>query len=103
MSKGVTMRTRVRVLERDGWACWWCRTSVEADGYSIHHRRPRGMGGSRLTDTNQPQNLLTLCGSGTTGCHGRVESNRAWAIEHGLLVRQGDDPTIRAVADVAGA
>lgn len=98
----VTPRVRVKVLDRDGWACWWCRTSIEGRPYSIHHRRPRGMGGSKRPDTDRPQNLLVLCGSGVTGCHGWIESNRAWAVEHGLIVRQGDDPMVRAVADSAG-
>lgn len=30
--------------------------------------------------------LLLLCGDGTTGCHGRAESERLWAQEVGLLV-----------------
>jgi hypothetical protein len=52
---------------------------------SVHHRRPRMMGGSRNESTYiKPANLIVLCGSGTTGCHGWVESNRdrskgAWA------------------------
>jgi hypothetical protein len=47
------------------------------------------MGGTRVAEINQPANLLALCGSGTTGCHGWVESNREQAYELGLLVRRG--------------
>lgn len=35
---------------------------------------------------HQPANLIALCGSGTTGCHGWVESNRHKARELGLLI-----------------
>ncbi|MFC6938198.1 hypothetical protein ACFQHO_53270 [Actinomadura yumaensis] len=34
-------------------------------------------------------NLVLVCGSGTTGCHGRIEGNRAWAESLGYLVRRG--------------
>lgn len=54
--------------------------------WSAHHRKARGMGGSRNPDINQPANLLMVCGSGTTGCHGFIESNRLWAYELGLLI-----------------
>lgn len=48
------------------------------------------MGGTRRPDTCA--NLLLLCGSGTTGCHGWVESNRFAARAVGLLVSQRADP-----------
>lgn len=50
------------------------------------------MGGSKWPGTNLPSNLLTLCGSGTTGCHGWVESNRTEAMAAGLLVSKYADP-----------
>lgn len=46
------------------------------------------MGGSRWPGVNLPGNLLTLCGSGTTGCHGWVESHPTWAEAHGWSVRR---------------
>lgn len=55
--------------------------------YSIHHRLLRSQGG-----TNAPANLLTLCGSGVTGCHGWVHANPGIAYELGLLVHPWDDP-----------
>lgn len=63
-------------------------------GYSVHHRRPRGMGGSRRHNVTSPVNLVALCGSGTTGCHGAVESNREAAYEAGWLVCQAADPAL---------
>ena len=59
----------------------------------IHHRRPRGMGGSKRESTSATANGLVLCGSGTQGCHGWVESNRKVAIEQGFIVPQHRDPS----------
>ena len=61
--------------------------------FSLHHRKPRGMGGSRDPEINSPANIVLLCGSGTEGCHGWVESHRAEAYEDGLLVYRIDDPS----------
>lgn len=60
--------------------------------YSVHHRSARGMGGSTVAWINSPANLLLLCGSGTTGCHGHVESHRAEAYENGWLISGRRDP-----------
>lgn len=43
---------------------------------SIHHRRPRGMGGTSNVLIEQPWNGLALCGDGVRGCHGWAESHR---------------------------
>jgi len=50
-----------------------------------------------MSDTNRPQNLIALCGTGTTGCHGWVESNRHSATADGLLLYSNDDPAERPV------
>lgn len=54
--------------------------------WSVHHRRPRGSGGTSVPWINFPSNLILLCGSGTTGCHGWVESHRDEARALGFLV-----------------
>jgi hypothetical protein len=71
--------------------CERCGTA-DALRWSLHHRKPRGMGGSKDPAMNSPANILLLCGSGTTGCHGWVESHREEAYETGLLVYRNDDP-----------
>lgn len=71
--------------------CEVCGTS-DALRWSFHHRIPRGMGGSRDPRLNLPSNIILLCGSGTEGCHGWVESNRTEAYTDGLLVYRIDDP-----------
>jgi hypothetical protein len=80
---------RQLVLQRDNNSCARCG-HVLTGWMSIHHRLPGQMGGRR--SGNGPQNLLALCGSGVTGCHGWIESNRTEAYDLGYLVRSGEDP-----------
>lgn len=75
------------VRERDDWRCARC---AGWGPLSTQHRVARGMGGTRHPLINGPANLLTLCGSGTTGCHGWVESHPVWAEAHGWSVRRHD-------------
>ncbi|MCW2957158.1 MAG: hypothetical protein JWO69_2027 [Thermoleophilia bacterium] len=86
---GPTRATRELVLERDGHRCIWCESSCDLQA---HHRRPRGAGGSRRTDTNSPANLVTLCAES----HREVESNRREALDRGLLLPQSCDTPERA-------
>ncbi len=91
----VSARLRTLVLERDLYSCVRCGVYTGPFGvYSIHHRRPRGMGGTKTRES--PANLLLLCGSGTTGCHGYVESHRSEAETNGYIVRH----SIAQVEDV---
>ena len=62
------------------------------DGATIQHRIPRALGGTSRPEINFPSNLLWVCGSGTTGCHGHMESQRTEAYAKGWLVRHGQDP-----------
>lgn len=68
------------VVRRDRRRCVVCGNRVR-DGergvsWAVHHRRPRGKGGSRLPDTHRPQNLVVVCGrDNTTACHGRIHRN----------------------------
>ena len=82
------------VWSRDRGSCVRCGCElVGARGlsWSVHHRRPRGSGGTSLKWVNLPGNLILLCGSGTTGCHGWIESHRAFARASGFLVRLNGD------------
>lgn len=76
--------TRTSTLALNGGRCMICGTSP-ATNYS--HRLPASAGGPVA-----PGNGLGLCGSGTNGCHGVVESYRTLAYVLGWLVRRGDDP-----------
>lgn len=78
---------RALVIERDGHACRRCGRPLPAGrGGSVHHRIPRGMGGTSWSGIHSPALLVLLCGDGTTGCHGWVESNRAAALRLGWLL-----------------
>jgi hypothetical protein len=72
-------------------------------GRSIHHRRPRRMGGTRAVDIHDPANLLAVCGNGTRGCHGHIERNRLEALRNGWLLNAGADPVSRACTIRDGA
>lgn len=99
---GPTNETRHAIYQRAFFECEFCGQENFAHGISIHHRKPRGMGGTKKKEINDPSNLLLLCGSGTTGCHGWIESNREQAYEMGLLVRQSDNPLEISFLDKAG-
>jgi len=58
------------ILERAGYSCEACGNQVgdrRGEDWSVQHRRPRGMGGTRWQGINKPSNLMILCGSATTG------------------------------------
>lgn len=88
-AKAIPAKMRSQVLERDDYACSRCRKMLQGSYYSLHHRLPRGRGG-----THTVENLVTLCGSGTSpnGCHEHVESHRQQATADGWLVPSGMDP-----------
>ena len=99
-STGPDLETVMAVLHRDGYRCVRCDRPIVGErgvDWSCHHRTPRGMGGSKRPEVNSPAALLSLCGSGTTGCHGYVESHRAEALTNGWLVSRYSDPAAVAV------
>jgi hypothetical protein len=83
------------VYERASWSCERCSGAVgpiRGVDHHVHHRRPRGNGGTVRPETNWPSNLLLLCPTchedGKTG----VESRRKAALAAGWLVHQTEDP-----------
>ena len=84
-STGPDLRTRQGVIDRDRRACRRCGDPMA----HIHHRRPRGMGGSKHDPRiNAPSNLVCLCET----CHRRVEAHPAESFEAGWRVRRSHDP-----------
>lgn len=77
------------VRRRDRGRCWVCQQPAE----QIHHRRPRGRGGSSDAAVNQPGNLLSLCAR----CHCEIESQRAAAVELGYLVQSRRVPSMTPI------
>jgi 5-methylcytosine-specific restriction endonuclease McrA len=98
----IPRRVRLDVLDRDDLTCVRCGKPAHLAHYSIHHRKPRGMGGSRDPRINGKANLLLLCGSGTDGCHGHVEAHREWALANGYLLRDVADAPLTPVLTYAG-
>lgn len=82
---------RAEVLRREGGACLRCGTNLANVPSSIHHRKPRGMGGTKDPRSFDLRNLVHICGDGTRGCHGDIESHRSQAHEDGWLILSYDD------------
>lgn len=80
-----SVRSLIRV--RAGDVCERCGKHW---GVEIHHRRPRGMGGTSQASSNAASNGLLLC----SDCHRHVELFRGYAIEFGFLVSQQHSPLL---------
>lgn len=81
---GPTTRIRQIVLERDNHTCQWCGHYVFGEPYSLQHRRARGAGGTSRPGANEPANLIVMCGTATTGCHGHIEVAKDSATARGF-------------------
>lgn len=83
-----TASIRLEMLERDDFRCVRCgRWFPEGRGLDAHHRKLRSRGGLGTLE-----NGISLCGSGTTGCHGWVHANPAESRDCGWMVSSWDDP-----------
>ena len=91
---GPDLATRQAVIERAGKRCERCRLP----GAQIHHRKPRGMGGTSDAAINAFPNLVFVC----VTCHDEIERNRQMAYESGWLVRRWQDPAEVTAWDLAG-
>lgn len=79
------------VRERDGVRCTMCGLNIFMGRGSVHHRLPKGMGGSAKLEN--ASNLVVLCGWGNAdGCHGKAHSQPEWARNHGWIVSRSFDP-----------
>lgn len=83
---GFPLTVRRLVLARANGMCERCGQA--AHNFELHHRRPRGMGGSKAVDTNTASNALALC----NWCHRWIEANRDNALKGGWLVPQRLNP-----------
>jgi hypothetical protein len=77
-------KARAILAERSEGVCEVCSS---ARATNAHHRRGLGQGG-----TWTPSNLLHVCGTGTTGCHGHITTHPAVSREQGWSVPSWRDP-----------
>lgn len=92
-SSTIPAAIRHAVLRRDAWQCQRCGRSITGIRAGIQHRRPRGMGGSKLLHTMA--NLVLLCGwadDPDTCTHWVERQDRTGATRDGWLVPMGVDP-----------
>jgi hypothetical protein len=82
---GPNLAVRKLVLERDGFSCVCCGTSIIGRRYSLLRRA------SQRPDT--PENLITVLGWGTEDCCGRICLFRTRADKaKGYQLAAGEDP-----------
>ena len=80
-------KTFRKFLDRDG-GCVHCG---ETEAVSPHHRKNRGMGGSKILD--RPSNVIVLC----SWLNSALESDPKWAAiarEFGWKLTAGQDPEL---------
>lgn len=75
---------------RDRLRCVRCGKNLYYSPMSRHHRLMRSHADKNVK--HQVYNLIDLCGSGTTGCHGYVHAHPKESYENGWLVHSWDDP-----------
>lgn len=95
---GPTRLQRNAVHRRSGGRCEVCALDLTSGGGQIHHRKPRGMGGTKDPAINSPANLIHVC----PDCHRAIEANRTHAYQAGLLVRATHDPAATPVVTIHG-
>ena len=78
-------------LEREHYSCALCGMGIGPEGrgvgWSVHHRLRRSQGVDHSI-----QNVIILCGSGTTQCHGWVHANPADARAGGWMLSGRQEP-----------
>lgn len=90
MAQGIPYDVRFKVIERAKGRCELCGLVVKPRPAHLHHRRPRGMGGSKA-NPHRASNLLHLHPT----CHlFRVERKRQESLTNGWIVQQALDPSM---------
>lgn len=80
----ITPATRRLLRQRSDGVCEQCGMELATNA---HHRKNKSQLGS-----DSLSNLLHLCGSGTTGCHGYITEHHAESYLKGWSVRSTEDP-----------
>lgn len=85
----IPAKIRTALRDRSHELCEKCGKSY---ANNAHHRINKSQGGRNVLS-----NLLMLCGSGVTGCHGWVTEHPKESYENGWSVRSGGDPVVEPV------
>lgn len=83
----VSPKQRVALRERAEHMCEVRRPGCLHYGTNAHHRKNVSQGG-----TDELSNLLLVCGSGTTGCHGWITEHPGEAKRMGWSMWRSNDP-----------
>ena len=83
-----SQKTRDLIHHRAKGKCEKCGIPLPGGLAQIHHRRPRGMGGTNRKETASAANGLYV----HLKCHMDIESNRTAALDNGWLVPQVAEP-----------
>lgn len=86
-------------ISRDGDTCLRCGRNLQGWPASLHHRKLKGRK-VPPAEYDLVENLVVLCGTGTTGCHGWAHHNRAEAQQSGWIVNSWDDPASKYLLDL---
>lgn len=81
-----TDKVRATVRQRSNGRCELCGVRLQVAHF--HHRRPRGMGGTKSLDSGAPSNCLAV----HPACHADIESSRERSLRNGWLVSQWQSP-----------
>lgn len=82
-------KTRLAVRERSTGRCEVCWLQRATN---MHHRQLKSRGGPWSFS-----NVIDLCGSGTTGCHGTITHEPAWAQQYGYELGSHETPELAPV------
>lgn len=74
----IPVKVRAALHERAGSMCELCSKPAN----NAHHRRNLSQGGRNVLS-----NLLLLCGSGTTGCHGWITEHPEMSYRNGWSIQ----------------
>lgn len=85
-----SQKTRDLIHHRAKGRCEKCGMPLPGGLAQIHHRRPRGMGGTKRKESGTAANGIYV----HLKCHMDIESNRQAAFDNGWLVHQLAEPAV---------
>jgi hypothetical protein len=87
--------------DRDGDTCQRCGRNLQGQPASKHHRKLKGRG-TPPEEFDRVENIVVLCGTGTTGCHGWAHAERTASHEAGWTCWTWEDPAVRPCLTLVG-